>query len=113
MDRTIPRDQWVASLKEFTARNAGRRTTLEVDSQDLGAQREESDYPLRGVSYDPRDNRIAIMLGDMATVDRRLTRTISAPSGVDLLLSADGHDQALRIRHAGDGQTVLRLIRDR
>ena len=55
---------WIRELSAFTARNAGRRTVLEVDGMDIGAQREEQGYPLRGVAYDPRDGRVEIMLGD-------------------------------------------------
>jgi len=110
MDRTIPREEWARRLQQFTDRNAGRITTLEEDAPGFGAQREEYDYPLRGVAFDPRDGRIEIMLGDMASTERHLTRAISAPQSVDLLRGPDGRDQALRIRHDNDAQTVLRLI---
>jgi hypothetical protein len=111
MDRTIPRAEWASSLKQFTDRNAGRKTSLEEDAPGLGAQSEAQDYPLRGVSFDPRDGRIEIMLGDMASTERHITRAISAPQSVDLLFGPDGRDQALRIRHHDDAQTVLRLKR--
>lgn len=110
MDRTIPRDRWVAALKEFTERNAGRRTALEEDAPDYGAQPEEAGYPLRGISFDPRDGRIEIMLGDQFSVDRHLTRAISGPQGIDLVRDERGRDAALRIRHDADGQTVLRIL---
>jgi hypothetical protein len=112
MDWSIPRDQWVARLKEFTNRNAGRRTVMEEDAPAMGAQEMEHDFPLRGVSYDHRDGRIDIMLGDMASTDRHVTRTIDEPLSVDLLRGPDGRDQALRIRHHQDAQTVLRLLRN-
>jgi hypothetical protein len=85
---------------------------LEEDSPTLGAQTEQHDYPLRGVAFDPRDGRIEIMMGDMASTERHITRTIDLPKSVDLLLGPDGRDDALRIRHHDDAQTVLRLIRN-
>lgn len=110
MDQHIPRGEWVAGLKRFTDRNAGRRTVLEEDAPDLGAQSEERNYPLRGVAFDPRDDRVAIMLGELASVDRHLTHSIGRPLTIDLLQDSLGRDAALRITHGGDGQTVLRLL---
>lgn len=113
MDRKIPRDEWVISLKEFTERNAGRRTLLEEDATDLGAQPEERGYPLRGVSFDPRDDRVEIMLGDQASVDRHLTRTVPGPRSIDVLRDPEGRDTALRIAHDAGAQTVLRILYER
>lgn len=107
----IPRSDWASALKGFTMRNAGRRTELEEDGPEVGAQHEESGWPLRGVAFDPRDNRIEIMVGDMASTERRLTRSIEAPSSLDLLKTPDGRDAVLRIRHGVGEQTLLRLIR--
>jgi hypothetical protein len=111
MDRTIPRDEWVEGLRQFTHRNAGRRTLMEVDGPEIGAQAAGTDYPLRGIAFDPRDGRVEIMLGDMATVERRITHTIQGAAAIDLLRSDDGHDRALRIAHDG-AQTVLRFVND-
>ncbi len=112
MDRNIPRDEWVATLKQFTDRNAGRRTLLEEDARDLGAQAEERNYPLRGVAFDPRDGRVMIMLGDQFSVERHLTHSIVGPRAIDLLRDPQGRDTALRITHDTDGQTVLRILHE-
>lgn len=106
--RQIRPADWVVALREFTLRNAGRPTTLEVDEPDLGVQRPERDLPLRGVSYDPRDRRVEIMLGDMGLEGAHLTHGIGGVGSIDLLVGDDGRDRVLRI--AGDGrQTLLRL----
>lgn len=102
---------WAAMLSEFTNRNAGRRTTLEVDAPEYGAQSEEIDYPLWGVTFDRRDGRIQIMLGEQGSVDQHLTRSIDEPQRIDVLAD-HGRDRALRIVHA-DGQTLLRFLDDR
>jgi hypothetical protein len=100
---------WVRELQGFTNRNAGRRTVLEIDDVAVGAQEEERDYPLRGVAYDPRDKRVEIMLGEQATVERRLTHTVEDVEAIDILKGKDGRDVALRVIHGGT-QTLLRLI---
>ncbi|MGH7500232.1 MAG: DUF5335 family protein [Longimicrobiales bacterium] len=99
---------WTETLKEFTDRNAGRRTTLEIDSLTLGAQEEERDYPLKGVTFDHRDQRIQIMLGEAGSVSQHLTHSIEDAKRIDVVRRADGRDAALCIVHAG-GQTLLRL----
>ncbi len=100
--------RWADELREFTNRNAGRRTVLEVDGPDYGAQKEEFDYPFRGVAFDARDGRVQIMLGDQASVEHHLTHSIQDPTKIDILRDG-GRDKALRVVH-GDAQTVLRFI---
>jgi hypothetical protein len=101
--------EWNLTLKEFTHRNAGRRTVLEIDSMDIGAQEEEQDYPLKGVTFDPRDQRVQIMVGEEGSVERHLTHSIGNPQHIDVLRWPDGRDQALRIVHANGSQTLLVL----
>lgn len=100
---------WNLTLKEFTHRNAGRRTVLEIDSMDIGAQEEEQDYPLKGVTFDPRDQRVQIMVGEEGSVDRHLTHSIGNPEHIDVVRRPDGRDQALRIVHTNGSQTLLVL----
>jgi nucleotide-binding universal stress UspA family protein len=96
---------WSTTLRDFTARNAGRIVTLEVDDPELGALVEASNYPLLGVDYDHRDGSLTITLGYTQGADRHLTRTISKPKSVSVL-SIDSRDTALSIAHGG-GQTLL------
>ncbi|MGH7575452.1 MAG: DUF5335 family protein [Longimicrobiales bacterium] len=110
MDSDTAREEWVRELEQFTDRNAGRRTVLEVDGAEFGAQEQERDYPLRGVAYDPRDGRLEIMLGDETGTSRHLTHTVGDVKEVDVLTGEDGRDQALRVEHDGGTQTLLRLI---
>ena len=101
---------WAAALQGFSARNAGRLATLEVDDPEIGAQAQQHDYPFQGASYDHHDRRIEIMLGDQAVPTRHLTRGIADVRHVDLLPDAKGRDHVLRIAH-GSGQTILTLVR--
>jgi len=109
MSERLARDDWAPELRAFTQRNAGRRTVLEISAQEFGSQKEESDYPFWGASYDPRDRRIQIMLGEQGSVDRHLTHSIEGASEVGFLSDASGRDHALRIVHDG-GQTLLRFV---
>ena len=97
---------WTAMLDDFTKRNAGRRTILEVDDLEIGAQAQEYNYPLLGVSYSDRDGRLDLMLGDNAADGRHLARTMRSIVAVDVLKDGDGRDVALRVL-CGASQTLL------
>jgi nucleotide-binding universal stress UspA family protein len=101
---------WAERLEEFTRRNAGRQATIEVIDPDLGAQIEEKGLPFVGVSFDPRDGRVQIMLGDDAADGRHLTRTIGGTTAIQVLRDRPGRDILLRVAH-GRGQTLLTLER--
>jgi hypothetical protein len=101
-------DAWAALLNGFTQRNAGRRTRLEINDPDLGVQRQEVDYPLLGVTYDRRDDRIGIMLGHLGSTEQHLMHSIVAPEEVNVLKPDDGRGEVLRVRH-GNAQTLLSL----
>jgi nucleotide-binding universal stress UspA family protein len=98
-------DKWQEMLDAVTKRDAGRRMTLEVDDPAFGAQVEARGYRLRGVTYDPHDRRIAIMVAGDAGEQPHLTRTIDHPRSIAITSSA-GRDQALEIRH-GRGHTLV------
>lgn len=103
MERT-----WVASLQEFSRRNAGRTTRLEIDHDELGAQWQEIALTLRGVGVDPRSGRIEIMLDDGERLGAHLTHSIRQATDVNVLSGPDGRDRVLRIAHPG-GQSLLTL----
>lgn len=100
---------WTELLDAFTARHAGRRTILELEDPLIGMRREQVDYPLRGVAYDRRDNRVDIMLGEQASVTHHITRTIPAPDVVEVLHDATGRERGLAVQH-GPACTLLRFL---
>ena len=97
---------WTLLLTDFTKRNVGRRTILEVDDLDIGAQAQEYNYPLLGASYCVRDGRLSLMLGDRVAHGRHLSRNIGGVVAIDILTDGAGHDVALRVQH-GTSQTLL------
>ena len=97
---------WSRLLSEFTKRNAGRRTIIEVDDLEIGAQAQEYNYPLLGTSYSERDGRVDLILGDRFAGGRHLSRSIGSVVAVDVLTDGAGHDVALRVQH-GTSQTLL------
>lgn len=102
--------RWAEVLDDFTRSNVGRRTRLEVDDPDFGAQSQEQDYRLLGVTYDPHDQCVEIMLGELGGGEPHLSRSIAGVDSLHLLSDIDGRDLALRLRH-GVSQTILTLLR--
>jgi nucleotide-binding universal stress UspA family protein len=102
---------WVLLMEEFSRANVGRRTTLELDDPEVGAQQCGKNFPLWGVDYDPRRDRINIMLGRSGTVEGHLTHSIPGPRDLRVETDDRGLAQALQIR-LEKGQIVLRIHRD-
>jgi hypothetical protein len=105
MDAMLDRSEWTRSLAEFTQRNAGRTSYLEIDDPSLGAQPAEEGMIFRGATYDPRDDRLEIMLGDQGAGASHLTHSVEHPDGL-AVASSDPRHSVLRITH-GVGQTLL------
>ena len=108
MSATSAGQTWAVRLQEFSRRNAGRTTRLEIDHDELGAQWQEVALTLRGVGIDPRSGRIEIMLDDGERMGAHLTHSIRQATDVAVLRGTDGRDATLRIAHPG-GQSLLTL----
>jgi len=106
MAASVERSMWQSELDSFSRRNLGRRSVLEVDDPEIGAQAQEMDYPLLGTTFDPHDERVELMFGELGTHGRHLSRSIGGVGGIDLLADYRGRDIALRIAH-GAGQTLV------
>lgn len=101
--------RWPALLEEFSERNAGRPTQLEVDDPALGAQLQQTGYTLLGVSYDRRTGQLEIMLGAPAGGTAHMTHTLRGVTSVAVLTDPRQKDLALQAKH-GRGQTILTFL---
>jgi nucleotide-binding universal stress UspA family protein len=103
--------EWAERLEEFTRRNAGRISTVEVIDTDSGARIEERGFPFVSASFEPRDGRVHMILGEPNRPNRKvrdLTRSICGVTGLQVLRDRSGRDILLRVAH-GRGQTLLML----
>jgi nucleotide-binding universal stress UspA family protein len=101
--------EWTDALNEFTRRNAGRRVTIEIDDPEIGAQM-LGRGALVGVTYDPHDRRVEIMVGDAHRARRHLMHSI--PKVESIAMTTDEHTatEALELRH-GRGHTLVLIKR--
>jgi universal stress protein E len=104
-------EEWAIQLDAFTRRNRGRRTVVEVDDLAWGAQVLESGYPFQGVTFDPHDRRVELMLGDGKGASPHVTRGIGNVQEVSIATDGRGRDTGLLISHA-PGQTILTFTPD-
>jgi len=98
--------EWAGALDEFTRRNKGRRVSIEVDDPELGAQM-LGRGALFGVTYDPRDERVEIMLGDARHARRHLMHSIARVDSIAMTIDERSRNEALELRHGGGHTLVL------
>ena len=97
--------EWGSTLDEFTRRNEGNRVAIEVDDPDIGAQ-SLGRGPLLGVTYDPHDHRVEIMVGDTHRVRGHLMHSIPNVDAISFTADEQSGREALEVRH-GRGQTLV------
>jgi len=98
--------EWKAALDEFTRRNKGRRVSIEVDDPELGAQM-LGHGALFGVTYDPHDLRVEIMVGDAHRARRHLMHSIVGVDSIAMTIEERSGNEALELRHGGGHTLVL------
>ncbi len=106
--RTLAKERYDSDLAAFTTRNAGRRCSIEVDQDALGAQVLGHELQLVGATYDRHDNHAALMFGTSTLKGLHMTHQVAGVTGIDLATDAGGVDQVLRVAHDG-GQLLVTL----
>lgn len=90
-------EHWDAELQDFVRRNHDRRTALEIDDRNIGAQVQETGYSLVGASYDPHDHHVALMFGAAENASAHLTRSLGHVRSVAVASGPRDEDRALFI----------------
>lgn len=103
--RSTRPNEWADTLDEFTRRNEGQRVSVEVDDPDIGSQL-LSRGPLLGVTYDARDRRVEIMVGDADRIRGHHMHSIPNVDSIAMTADEQSGREALELRH-GRGQTLV------
>jgi hypothetical protein len=111
MKANIERNNWAPYLAEFNRRNKSRPTWLQVLCM-AGAQSEEQDLPLVGISLEEKGVNapsVQIMLGrDAAMRSRHLTHVIPKVLTITAKAGEDGRDEAIEfINKAGEASLLI------
>lgn len=115
MKTDIEQAEWASYFTEYTRRNEGRPTRLEV----IGGVGDddfwlECGIPLTGIDTETRGKdapRVEIMLGGGSSrqSENHLTRNIARVRRVTPETSADGQDEGLEIEDVEGIKTILRF----
>ena len=61
----LDRDKWAEELAYLWKRLDGKQVEVEVEALKLGDQIEADHVPLKGLSYDPKDDVVQVWVGDI------------------------------------------------
>lgn len=105
--RKIPQTEWLDFFNRFSRQHQGWIIDLEVYGADIGAQYEERELALEGITAEWNEGEgyvIAIMTGAERT--HHITHSINHPTEVGLEQTDQGANVALSIKSA-DGTTSV------
>jgi hypothetical protein len=106
----IAREEWPTFLERFSRQHEGWLASLEVLSNDIGAQFEVRDLPFAGVTVASKENSpktMAISLGKSA--EDHVTHTITEPRHVWLEQTSEGANAGLEVESADEVKVLLRF----
>ena len=108
--REIPRSEWRSFFDVFSRQHEGWLATLEIFGQEIGAQVEPGELPLKSVTLTPvvgKSEAITINLGK--TPKDHVKHTVIEPTHVWLVQTSEGANAALEIESADETKTLLRF----
>ena len=108
--REIPRNEWRSFFDIFSRQHEGWLATLEIFGQEVAAQQEPREGPLKGITLTSvvgESEAIALNLGK--TPEDHVTHTITKPAHVWLEQTSGGADAALEIDSHDQPKTLLRF----
>ena len=109
--KEIPNNEWTEFFDGFSRKHEGWLVKLEIFGPEIGAQVEEQELALEGITDEwdeTQGNTIMIMMG--VKPDDHITHSITRPTQVSLEQTDDGADAALAIK-SDDGTTTLLRFR--
>lgn len=85
--RSIQKQDWHKTLDRIYREEKKKlqRITIEVDSEELGAQKEVENVQLQGISYDHKDDLVAVDTDDLEHLINHPQKIEMAVSGDDLV----------------------------
>ena len=102
----IPRESWSTYFEDLDRRLEAPAVTVEVDGEDIGAQRLAEGVRLAGISYDHKDDVVVIGFGGGSAEDHE--HVISAPKRIFVAAGDDG-PTAIDVEDAEGQKTIVRI----
>jgi hypothetical protein len=108
--KEIPKSEWTPFFDSFSRKHEGWLVNLEIFGPEIGAQVEQRELALEGITHERDEVEDAIMIMIGARPDDHVTHSISQPTAVSLEQTDEGADAALAIK-SDDGTTTLLRFR--
>lgn len=103
-------EEWVEYFDSLTERTAGALVTIEVMSEELGAQTDVERLPLQTIGYDPKESILEIAVGGRGLrYPVVLRHFISSPQEINVEEEGSG-PSALLVSDASGARTLIRLF---
>lgn len=108
--KEIPKKEWSDFFDSFSRKHEGWLITMEILGQNIGAQIEERELTLEGITYEGNETGDTIIILTGAKPEDHIAHSIQHPTTVGLQQTEEGADVALAISSA-DGVTALLQFR--
>jgi hypothetical protein len=106
----IPHDQWKVFFDSFSRQHEGWLTTMEVFSDDVGAQREAEELPFEGISFNTKGTAGESILISVARSEAdHVTHVLEHPTHVWLQRAPEETNESLELIGNDDSKILLRL----
>ena len=107
----IPTNEWAGFFENFSRKHEGALVSLQVISLDIGAQVEQRELALQGLSHEldgSARSTVIIMMGSRP--DQHVTHSITRPTEVNVEKTDEGTDIAISIKDADGNTALLQLL---
>jgi hypothetical protein len=112
MKEQLAKDQWAAFLKDFDRTHQGNEARIEIMGREFGDQEEAGWLPLSGISYDPHNDQIIVIVGGISSrYPAHLTHMIAQPTQVAVIEPLEGTQSAILIVALDDAETLVHCRR--
>ena len=106
---TIPREQWITFLENFTRENRGAHARLEVIGTGLGYQVETENKPLQGVSTDVTHGEYNVWITFASTPSEHITHSVPNATVIRTIPPKGSSGAVLNIEARDGSRTLLEL----
>lgn len=106
----VERANWSEYLTDFSRRNEGRPTRLEVIDAELGSEELEKHLPLIGISFEPKGSAagsVVILLGDETAEGPRQMEHIVLDTTRIVPIGTHGVEDGVGIESRNGNRTLL------
>lgn len=107
--KEIPKSEWTPFFDSFSRKHEGWLVNLEIFGPEIGAQVEQRELALEGITHERDEVEDAIMIMMGVRPDDHVTHLIRQPTAVSLEQTDEGADAALAIKSDDGATTLLRF----